>query len=293
MPKRLTLVNTPSAGIGSPNSLRSPRLAFRAARLTASAMRTGLWYSGSEIRSPGRPPGSERSMMFGGVRTASHTFAAPPVARSCAISIPDEPEPTTSTRLSAYGDGLRYADECSISIVEPTAPGNSGMHGVCSFPLATTTWRASMSPAEVCSRHPGALRSMRWTSVPSSSSIPSSCACRSRWAMTSSRCGNIGVPFGYGRFGRCENGRPVLSFSRSYRPRQEAATASARSMTSGRSPRSHRLTAIATPAGPAPMIAMSSLLISPPTTDRAGLFQRARGCAPAQTSLSACTVTRV
>ena len=46
-------------------------------------------------------------MMFGGVRTASQTLAAPPVARSCAISIPDEPEPTTSTRLPAYGDGLR------------------------------------------------------------------------------------------------------------------------------------------------------------------------------------------
>ena len=38
-------------------------------------------------------------MMFGGVRTASQTLAAPPVARSWAISIPDEPAPTTNTFL--------------------------------------------------------------------------------------------------------------------------------------------------------------------------------------------------
>jgi hypothetical protein len=29
---------------------------------------------------------------------------------------------------------------------------------------------------------------------------------------------------GYGRFGRCENGLPVFSFSRSYRPRHDDPT---------------------------------------------------------------------
>ena len=38
--------------------------------------------------------------------------------------------------------------------------------------------------------------SMRFTAVPSRSSIPAWWACPSRWATTSSRVGNIGVPFG-------------------------------------------------------------------------------------------------
>jgi hypothetical protein len=203
------------------------------------------------MTSPGRPAGPPRSMMFGGVRTAIHTLAAPPVARSWAISMPDEPEPTTSTRFPAYGTGFRYSEECSSSPVN--SPGQSGRDGVCIIPVATTAWRASTSPLEVCSRHPPARCSRRFTVVFSLSAMPDPWACRSKWSITWSRVGNVGVPLGYGRPGRCENCLPVLSFSRSYRVRQDDATSPARSMRSGRTPRSCGLIAVAIPAGPAPM----------------------------------------
>ena len=43
--------------------------------------------------SPGIPPGPVRSTMLGGVRADSHTLRAPPSARSCAISMPEQPGP--------------------------------------------------------------------------------------------------------------------------------------------------------------------------------------------------------
>ena len=231
--------------------------------------------------------------MFGGVRTASQTLAAPPVARSCAISIPDEPVPTTNTLLPRYGPGLRYSDECTTPAANESDPGHRGMCAVCWFPVATTTCRVSKSPVEVVTRQPSSWRSMRCTSVPSRSLMPSSPACRSRCATTSSRVGNIGVPPGYGRFGRCENGRPVFSFSRSYRPRHEEPTCSARSINSGRTPRSRRLSATEIPAGPAPTIATSCSVIPKSNDQGRPTVHRARGWAPAQTSRRACTVTMV
>jgi hypothetical protein len=117
-------------------------------------------------------------MMFGGVRTAIHTLAALPVARSCAISMPDEPEPTTSTRRPSYAAGLRYSEECRTSPVN--SPGHTGMDGVCIIPVATTAWRASISPSEVCSRHPPCRCSMWFTAVLSRSAMPASLVCRSR-----------------------------------------------------------------------------------------------------------------
>ena len=52
-------------------------------------------------------PSMSRRTMFGGVRTESDTSRAPPSARSTAISAPELPAPTTSTRCAAYGAGLR------------------------------------------------------------------------------------------------------------------------------------------------------------------------------------------
>src|ERR1700737_1654561 len=91
-------------------------------------------------------------MMFGGVRTDNQTLAAPPVARSCAISIPDDPGPTTRTRFPLNGKGFRYPDECNSAPVKPSRPGQSGISGVCSYPVATTTYRESMSPVLLSSR---------------------------------------------------------------------------------------------------------------------------------------------
>ena len=68
----------PSAGTGSPYSLRSPIMRRRTTAITASA-RSG------EVRMARRAssgPIGERSRMFGGVRTASRTRRAPFVASS-------------------------------------------------------------------------------------------------------------------------------------------------------------------------------------------------------------------
>jgi hypothetical protein len=46
-------------------------------------------------------------MMLGTVRTDNQVVVAPPVATSCAISIVDEPAPTTSTRFPWQKTGLR------------------------------------------------------------------------------------------------------------------------------------------------------------------------------------------
>ena len=77
--------------------MRAPKRAIR------SATPVGSRQSQVAIRSPGTGPGPWRSRMLGGVRTASQTFAAPPSASSWAISIPELPGPTTSTRLPANG----------------------------------------------------------------------------------------------------------------------------------------------------------------------------------------------
>ena len=109
----------------------------------------------SQARRPAVHQAPSRSMMFGGVRTVSHVSAAPPVARSCAISIPDDPEPITSTRFRAYGLGLRYSDECSTSPSKTSLRIPAGMLGTFWFPVATITWRACMSPRR-CAKMPAA-----------------------------------------------------------------------------------------------------------------------------------------
>ena len=59
----------PSAGIGSPNSVRSPKVLRRALVAIRSARRGGKWYSGTARRSPGSPPGPARTH---DVRRRSH-----------------------------------------------------------------------------------------------------------------------------------------------------------------------------------------------------------------------------
>jgi len=61
--------------------------------------------------------------------------------------------------------------------------------------------------------------------------------------------------------GWCENIRCVFSRRWSWRPRQDAATASARSITSGSSPARRISQAAASPAGPAPTITTRSSMV--------------------------------
>ena len=61
---------------------------------------------------------------------ASRTRAAPPSVRSTAISDPVFPAPTTSTSLSPYGSGFRYAEACTSSPANVSTPGQLGGTGV-------------------------------------------------------------------------------------------------------------------------------------------------------------------
>ena len=68
-------------------------------------------------------------MIVGGVRTASQTFAAPPVARSWAISMPEQPGPTTNTRLDLKRSALRYSADWISSPEKLSRPSQSGTSG--------------------------------------------------------------------------------------------------------------------------------------------------------------------
>ena len=210
------------------------------------------------------------------MRSPSRTSRSRPPARSC----PDT------------GAGLRYADECSSSPVKPSAPGHSGMracvlvsvgdHDLARIDVAgrgfqSPTGRLPVdagdfgSPAAARSRfHGRGGRGGRRRRRGSGTSASPSGTAGSADARTACRCSASA-----GRSGLATTtprGRPGRS-------------------TVADSPRSRRLSATETPAGPAPITAMS--VISCPNDRRRATVQRARGCAPAQTSRSACTVTMV
>ena len=111
----------------------------------------------------------------GGVRTASQTFAAPPSASSWAISIPELPGPTMSTRLptNELGCGSRRS---GVARPGRSRPGQSGTTGAWSTPVATITCGARTSPALVWTTQPSSRCSIRSTLVPRRSSSPSSAA---------------------------------------------------------------------------------------------------------------------
>jgi hypothetical protein len=70
--------------------------------------------------------------MLGGVRAESQTLLAPPSARSYAISIPEQPGPTTRTRLLLNGSGFLYSFEWRSSPLKAARPAQSGTIGSCS-----------------------------------------------------------------------------------------------------------------------------------------------------------------
>ena len=155
------------------------------------------------------------------------------------------------------------------------------MYGVCSYPVATITWRASISPAEVRSRQPPGPRSMRWTMVAHRMSSPP--ACLSMCSTTWYRDGNVGVPRGYRRFGRWENCLPVLSFSR-----HSAFATTTPPARRGREQRpSHRGR-----AGSMPRICRPSPRQQPPpnTSTRSSLFTDEPTIGPRSKERSACPV---
>ena len=151
-PSRADRAKGPSSGTGSPNGAKSPIALSRATRAMRSASRGGKWNNGLAIVAPDTPAGPVRSKMFGGVRVAIQTFAAPPLTKSFAISVPDDPHPTTNTRAPTNRAGFRYSDECHNSPLKPGIPGHSGMFGVPCWPVATMTCRASTVPADMVTR---------------------------------------------------------------------------------------------------------------------------------------------
>ena len=88
-----------------PYGVRSPRTARCSSRLTGSTSHAGEYSIPIASSVVGTGP-SCRGMMFGGVRIASRTVAAPPSARSAAISAPELPAPTTSTSRPAKAPGV-------------------------------------------------------------------------------------------------------------------------------------------------------------------------------------------
>jgi hypothetical protein len=125
-PSRFRRVKRPSSGIGRPYSVRSPISRRRTFRMIASArpvpsLRIVLASSG---------PIGLRMMMFGGVRTASRTRAAPSEASSYAISVPEHPGPTTSTSRPRKWSAFRYSAEWISVWRNASRPGHDGMYGV-------------------------------------------------------------------------------------------------------------------------------------------------------------------
>ena len=103
--------------------------------------------------------------MFGGVRIASRTVAAPPSARSAAISAPELPAPTTSTSRPAKGRAFRYSDACTTSPPNPSWPGQLGRTGELLYPVAITICRAESVPSSKVAVHSRPSWSTRRTSV--------------------------------------------------------------------------------------------------------------------------------
>ena len=108
--------------------------------------------------------------------------------------MPEQPGPTTRTAAPTNGAGFLYSLEWMSSPPNSSRPGHSGMNGWFSKPVAAITWGDRSSSAEVVRSQPPSSRSMRSTLVPpwksTSRAWPATCS------TSSSRVGNIGVPFG-------------------------------------------------------------------------------------------------
>ena len=89
---------------------------------------------------------------------------------STAMSAPELPQPTTSTRWPVNTDGERYCEECST--VPANSPGSCGSRGVCRVPEATSRpskTRVRCSPScSVTSSQPASCGRAETTRVPSS-----------------------------------------------------------------------------------------------------------------------------
>ncbi len=96
-------------------------------RASASASVGGSLDSGSAIARIGMPS-SSRGRMFTGLRTET-TGRAPCSCRSMAISPPELPNPTTSTRRSRNRRPLRYSELCRTGPGKRSRPGQDGTTG--------------------------------------------------------------------------------------------------------------------------------------------------------------------
>ena len=127
----------------------------------------------------------------------------------------EQPGPTTSTSLPWNGPGFLCSHACMSRPSKASRSLQSGMKGSPSCLVATINCGALTSPSDVRTTQPPSWRSIRSTWTPSCRSTPPSRRMASRWSISWSRVGNIGVPLGKGLSGRCDNGRQVLRRSRS------------------------------------------------------------------------------
>ena len=109
-------------------------------------------------------PSKSRGRIWTGPRTANAT-STPALARSSAISPPELPKPTTSTRFPAHKSGLRYSLLWITRPEKVSNPGHDGRYGASAMPVAMTIADAVIGPRTVSAHHRAPSRRIRETSV--------------------------------------------------------------------------------------------------------------------------------
>ncbi len=130
--------------------IRSGRRSPCASRSARSGRPGAVGRCQSQVRDqvPWDRPGSLSKRMFGGVRTASQTFAAPSSASSLAISIPElrGPPPARAARRMDLGSGTQMSGSAALEV---SRPGQLRDERVLLMARATITCDARSSPALV------------------------------------------------------------------------------------------------------------------------------------------------
>ncbi len=230
---RRRIASAPRRGPGSPRAARARRANARRST-AANASESG---GGSRRRANpatwARTPSAWRGTTQGGRRTDSHTCRAPPSARSMAMSEPEFPAPTTSTRSPLKGCAFLYSLECRRR--PSNRPGHAGITGSRVHPVATTADRASTGPSGVASVKPAGVRSI--AADPASQRSRQRRTREARERPHGVQAQAVGVP-------APARGRPIAALEHD-----------------GVTPRRPSIAAAARPAGPAPTTTVASASI--------------------------------
>ena len=188
------------------SALRIARAAPRATRLMASVEADRQVIERSATTSAGSPPGTERSMMFGGVRTASHALAAPRSqgrARSpCRTNRSRPPDlPAVARRVAVVSGMQQLAGEA----VHPGPLGNG-------WRVLVSGRDDDLTRVDICGggpQMPPARLSVDAMDLGAQPQLDAGFVGVPVRSATTGRGWGTSASPRYRRFGRCENGRPV------------------------------------------------------------------------------------